>query len=124
PNAFPAGELVLGALVWGGAWFAGDRTRLRRERIAALEDRAVKAEREAERERRLAAVEERARIARELHDSAGHAINVILVQAGAARLLQERDPERSRSALEASEDVARGTPDEIDAPGRALPGVD
>jgi signal transduction histidine kinase len=119
-NDFPAGELVLGALVWGGAWFAGDRTRLRRERISALEDRAVKAEREAERERRLAAVEERARIARELHDSAGHAINVILVQAGAARLLQERDPERSRAALETLEDVARDTLDEIDALVRAL----
>jgi signal transduction histidine kinase len=117
---FPAAEIVLGGLVWGGAWFAGDRTRLRRERIAALEDRAVKAEREAERERRLAAVEERARIARELHDSAGHAINVILVQAGAARLLQERDPERSRAALETLEDVARDTLDEIDALVRGL----
>jgi signal transduction histidine kinase len=117
---FPAAELVLGAIVWGGAWVAGERTRLRRERIAALEDRAAKAEREAERERRLAAVEERARIARELHDSAGHAINVILVQAGAARLLQERDPARSRAALETLEDVARDTLDEIDALVRAL----
>jgi signal transduction histidine kinase len=117
---FPVAELVLGALVWGGAWFAGERTRLRRERIAALEDRAAKAEREAERERRLAAVEERARIARELHDSAGHAINVILVQAGAARLLQGRDPARSRAALETLEDVARDTLDEIDALVRAL----
>ncbi len=117
---FPAAELLLGAMVWGGAWFAGERVRLRRERIAALEDRAAKAEREAERERRLAAVEERARIARELHDSAGHAINVILVQAGAARLLQERDPARSRAALETLEDVARDTLDEIDALVRAL----
>ena len=48
-------------------------------------------EREAEHERRLAAAQERTRIARELHDSAGHAINVILIQAGAARLLRERD---------------------------------
>ena len=51
-----------------------------------------RAEREAERERRLAAAEERTRIARDLHDSAGHAINVILVQAGAARLLQRARP--------------------------------
>jgi signal transduction histidine kinase len=115
-----APELVLGAVVWAAAWFAGDRTRLRRERFAELEQRALRAEREAERERRLAAAEERTRIARDLHDSAGHAINVILVQAGAARLLQEQDPERSREALETIETVARDTIGEIDQLVRAL----
>jgi signal transduction histidine kinase len=113
-DRFPGGELLLGAILWSGVWIAGDRTRLRRERIAALEERALRAEREAERERQLAAAEERARIARDLHDSAGHAINVILVQAGAARLLQEQDPERAREALETVEEVARETIDEID----------
>ena len=76
--------------------------------------RAAQAERETERERPLAAAEERARIARDLHDSAGHAINVIGVQAGAARLLQERDPDRSRAALQTIEDVARQTVGDID----------
>jgi signal transduction histidine kinase len=113
-DKFPGGELLLGAILWSGVWIAGDRTRLRRERMAALEERALRAEREAERERRLAAAEERARIARDLHDSAGHAINVILVQAGAARLLQEQDPQQAREALETIEDVARETIDEID----------
>jgi signal transduction histidine kinase len=113
-DTFPGGELLLGAILWSGVWIAGDRTRLRRERMAALEERALRAEREAERERRLAAAEERARIARDLHDSAGHAINVILVQAGAARLLQEQDPQQAREALETIEDVARETIDEID----------
>jgi signal transduction histidine kinase len=113
-DRFPGGELVLGTILWSGVWIAGDRTRLRRERIAALEERALRAEREAERERQLAAAEERARIARDLHDSAGHAINVILVQAGAARLLQQQDPERSREALETVEEVARETIGEID----------
>jgi signal transduction histidine kinase len=126
-------EFLLGAVVWGGAWLAGDRTRLRRERIAELEDRAQRAEREAVRERRLAAAEERTRIARDLHDSAGHAINVILVQAGAARLLQHQDPARSREALETIEEVARETIDEIDRlvrvlrdeePGDQEPGVE
>jgi signal transduction histidine kinase len=113
-DRFPSGELLLGVILWSGVWIAGDRTRLRRERIAELEERALRAEREAERERRLAAAEERARIARDLHDSAGHAINVILVQAGAARLLQEQDPERAREALQTVEEVARETIDEID----------
>ena len=116
----PDPGILAGAIVWGGAWIAGDRARQRRERLAALEERALRAEREAERERRLAAAEERTRIARDLHDSAGHAINVILVQAGAARLLQERDPARSREALETLEEVARETVAEIDELVRAL----
>lgn len=119
-DEFPTVPLLFGALVWGGAWVLGDRVRLRRERIAALEERAGRAEREAERERRLAAAEERTRIARDLHDSAGHAINVILVQAGAARLLGTQDPERSRAALETIEEVARETLGEIDQLVRAL----
>jgi signal transduction histidine kinase len=109
-----APEIVLGTVVWAAAWFAGDRTRLRRERVAELEERALRAEREAERERRLAVAEERARIARDLHDSAGHAINVILVQAGAARLLGEQNPEAARAALTTIEEVARETVDEIE----------
>jgi signal transduction histidine kinase len=116
----PASGLLAGAGIWAAAWFAGDRARLRRERIVALEERARRAEREAERERRLAAAEERTRIARELHDSAGHAINVILVQAGAARLLRERDPQASTKALETIEEVARDTIGEIDRLVHAL----
>ena len=107
-------------LVWGGAWLAGDRTRLRHERMAELEERALRAERDAERERRLAAAEERTRIARDLHDSAGHAINVILVHAGAGRLPAERDPPAAREAFETIEEVARETVGEIDQMVRAL----
>jgi signal transduction histidine kinase len=119
-SAFPTVPLLFGALVWGGAWVIGDRVRQRRSRIVELEERARRAERDAERERRLAAAEERTRIARDLHDSAGHAINVILVQAGAARLLSEQDPERSKAALETIEEVARETLGEIDQLVRAL----
>jgi signal transduction histidine kinase len=119
-DTFPDGEILLGVSLWGGVWFAAERTRLRRQQIAELEDRAHRAEREAERERRLAAAEERTRIARDLHDSAGHAINVILMHAGAARLHAERDPSRSREALATIETVARETLGEIDQLVRAL----
>ena len=112
--------LVFWALIFAGAWIAGDRTRLRRERISELEERAVRTEREAARERRLAAAEERTRIARELHDSAAHAINIILVQAGAARLLHQRDPGRSQHAIATIEQVARATIGEIDRLVHAL----
>jgi signal transduction histidine kinase len=119
-DQFPTVPLLFGTVVWGGAWVLGDRVRQRRARIADLEEQLRRAEREAERERRLAAAEERTRIARDLHDSAGHAINVILVQAGAARLLNEQDPERAQAALETIEEVARETLGEIDQLVRAL----
>jgi signal transduction histidine kinase len=113
-DRFPGAELLFGVLLWGGTWLAGDRARLRRERMAELEERALRAERDAERERRLAAAEERARIARDLHDSAGHAINVILVHAGLGRLRTKEGPEEVREAFETIEEVARETVGEID----------
>ncbi|MDG4759884.1 histidine kinase [Micromonospora sp. WMMD710] len=71
------------------------------ERIAALEARAT----------RLA---ERNRLARELHDSIGHALTVATLQAGAARQVLDTDPEFVRRALTAIEDVGRTAMDELD----------
>jgi signal transduction histidine kinase len=119
-GGFPLTPLLFAILVWGSAWVAGDQLQQRRQRLVHREERALRAEREAQRERRLAAAEERTRIARDLHDSAGHAINVILVQAGAARLLQERNPGAARAALATIEEVARETIGEIDQLVRAL----
>ncbi len=99
--------LPIPLLGWLLVWSVGERMRERAEREAAREE-------EAARDRDLAVARERTRIARDLHDSAGHAINVILVQAGAARLLSERDPAAASRALETIEDVARETIDEID----------
>jgi signal transduction histidine kinase len=112
--ALPDSELLHSGLAWAVAWFAGERTRLRRAHITELKERARRTERDAERERLLAAAEERARIARDLHDSAGHAISVIAVRAGAARLRHNQDPDRSLAALEAIENLARQTVNEID----------
>jgi signal transduction histidine kinase len=111
-DGFPASALLHTGLAWAVAWFAGERTRLRREHVAELRERALRAERESDRERRLAVAEERARIARDLHDAAGHAINVIALRAGTARL--RRHPERSQAALEEIEELARKTVGEID----------
>jgi signal transduction histidine kinase len=103
----PGYELVHAGLLWAVAWFAGERARLRHEQIVELK-------REAQRERLLAAAEERARIARDLHDSAGHAINVIAIKAGAARLGHQKNPEGALPALASIEELARRTADEID----------
>jgi signal transduction histidine kinase len=117
-DLFP--EVAFIGLIWLAIWFAGKSSRLKAEHISDLEERAERAEEMAERERRLAAAEERTRIARDLHDSAGHAINVILVEAGAARLLRDRDPARAEEALETIENVAREQIDEIDRLVHAL----
>lgn len=117
---FPRVPLEHSVLGWAVAWFAGERTRLRREQIAELKERSERIQRDARRERQLAAAEERARIARDLHDSAGHAISVIAVRAGAARLRHQQDPARSLLALEAIEELARNTAEEIDQIVRAL----
>jgi signal transduction histidine kinase len=121
---FPTTAILGAIILWGGAWIIGDQLRQRRQRLADLIDRAERAERETERERRLAAAEERTRIARDLHDSAAHAINVILVQAGGARLLQHQDPAATRNALSTIEDVARETIADIDRLIRGLRGTD
>ena len=113
-DGFPTTAILFGVVVWGGAWVVGDQLRQRRQRVADLVERARRSEQERERDRRLAAAEERTRIARDLHDSAAHAINVILVQAGAARLLQTRDAAAVQTALATIEDVARETVTEID----------
>lgn len=113
-GSLPVLDVLVGALLWALAWFAGDRTRLRRHELAQLRLRALHAERDAERDRRLAVAEERARIARDLHDSVAHAVNVVGVQAGAARLHLASDPARSSTALETIEEVARRTVAEID----------
>jgi signal transduction histidine kinase len=117
---FPTSAVLFGVVIWGGAWMIGDQVRQRRRRRDEAAERLRRSERDVERERRLAAAEERTRIARDLHDSAAHAINVILVQAGAARLLQQRDPEAARVALSTIEDVARDTIGEIDVLVRGL----
>lgn len=94
------------------AWFAGERTRLRRRQLADLHERAHRMAESAAAELRLAVAEERARIARDLHDSAGHALGVIAVRAGAARL--RGDPGRALAALADIETVARETGADID----------
>jgi signal transduction histidine kinase len=73
------------------------------------------AEREAERERRIrqAAMEESIHIARELHDSLAHAMSVITVRSGVARMLIESRPDEARTALGIIESTSRGIMQEM-----------
>lgn len=70
-----------------------------RARTTALEERAEVLEREQDQRAAAAADEERRRIARELHDIISHSLGVLVLQAGAAEQVVERDPERAREVL-------------------------
>ncbi len=100
------GALAQGALLIGG-WVIGWGVRERRELLAVRETEALHeveaARRQAEWERERASratAEERLRITRELHDVLGHAVSVMVVQAGAAEQLLDSDPAAARVALQ------------------------
>jgi signal transduction histidine kinase len=105
-------------LVWAPL-IAGQALRHREQRAAELEARAERLAREREERARTAVAEERARVARELHDVVAHSISVMTIQAGAARLLIDDDPLRADGPLQAVEDTGRQTLAEL----RSLVGV-
>ena len=74
------------------SWTAGDLTRTKRLREQALSDRAHRLEIEAHHERQLAASDERAHIAREMHDIVAHSLSVIITQADGARYAAVANP--------------------------------
>jgi signal transduction histidine kinase len=79
------GEYVFVPLFFAIGWLAGYALRERAEEAEAAEVRAEQAEREREAAARIAVAEERARIARELHDIVAHAVSVMVLQVGAVR---------------------------------------
>jgi signal transduction histidine kinase len=78
------------------AWLAGFILTSRSRQTAELRERAARLELEREAEARAAVAEERARIARELHDVVGHSVSVMTVQASGVRRLLRPDQERER----------------------------
>ena len=95
-----------GALL-GAPWFAGSAGRMRRRHLDSVEARLRQVESERDERARLAVIEERARIARELHDVVAHHVSLIGVQAGAARTMLGRDTDRTHEALLAIESSSR-----------------
>lgn len=77
----------------------GDAVRSRRAYVAAVEERAVRAERSLEEEARRQVIEERLRIARELHDVVAHHVAVVSIQAGVADHLLLTQPHAAQEAL-------------------------
>jgi len=87
------GGNVGGLVLLAGAWLVGDNVRARRDRVAEQERRAV--------------ADERARIARELHDMVTHNVSVMVVQAAAGNEVFDQHPEQARTAFRAVEETGR-----------------
>jgi signal transduction histidine kinase len=92
------GGVVFFGMLFGVPWVIGRAIRHRRLRETQLEREKAEAE--------AAIEEERARIARELHDVVAHAISVIVLQARGGRKLLDAEPEEARQALDAIERTA------------------
>jgi len=108
PGPGPRAHLAQFVLVTGliyvlvpvSAWAIGDSVAYRRARLAGMEERAVRAERERDAQAQIAAAAERARIARELHDVIAHNLSVMVAQADGGAYAFDSAPQQSRRALE------------------------
>jgi signal transduction histidine kinase len=96
------------AILISWPWFAGFALRSHAQANAMLADRArlLEAERDAKAEAAVAA--ERASLARDLHDIIAHCVSLMVVQAGAAEQVLDRQPARAREALRAIGESGRG----------------
>jgi signal transduction histidine kinase len=102
-----ASDAAFNAFLVAGTWLGGRALRTARVRTRELEALAAQLEHEREERARLAVAEERARIARELHDVVAHGVSTMVVQAEAGETLLERGPEPARESLRAIQATGR-----------------
>jgi signal transduction histidine kinase len=122
--ALAADEFIAGDIFFPSTFgmlflLAGRAVRSRSRLTAELHEAAVRAHEAREAEAERAVAEERRRIAREMHDVVAHSVSMMVVQAGGARRILERDPARAVAAAELIERTGR----EALAEMRALLGV-
>jgi signal transduction histidine kinase len=112
-NGPHVGRVIPELAVIAIAWVIGDNLRTRRAYLSALKERAARLEREREEKADRAVIEERARIARELHDVIAHNVSVMVVQAAAGEEVFDEDPERARESLSAVASTGRAALTEL-----------
>jgi signal transduction histidine kinase len=100
-------QLLLNLFLFGAAWWIGEVFRSRREREAELKERTEQLEKERGENAQRAVLDERVRIARELHDVVAHHVSVMGIQAGAARKVLNKQPEKANEALSEIESSSR-----------------
>jgi signal transduction histidine kinase len=110
---FQAPTVVSNALVIGAAWLVGHFVGVRRAYIRQLEERTAELERARAELARRAVVEERLRLARELHDVVAHAMSVIAVQSGVGAHVANTQPKEAAKALVAIEVTSRAALEEL-----------
>ena len=104
----PFEDLAFIVALVGGFWAAGRVVWSRQQLVEQLKAQAVELARGRAAEARAVAAEERARIARDLHDVVAHSVSVMVVQAEAGEALLP-DAERSGQALRSIQETGRGT---------------
>jgi signal transduction histidine kinase len=102
-----AGDFIWDAITFSVAWVIGYAVGEKFREVDEAKERAELAEREREERARRAVADERARIARELHDVVGHSVSVMTVQASAVRVRLDDDQGQVREALEVVERTGR-----------------
>ena len=107
------GEFIFTPALFAITWLVGFALRERVVQAQAADERATYAEREREENARRAVFEERVRIARELHDVVAHHVSMMGVQAGAGRVVIDRDPQKAKEALAAIELSSRHAVQEL-----------
>ncbi len=101
------GDLFFPGMFASTFWFAGRVVRSRSRLTAELHEVTVQAGEAREGEAARAVAEERRRIAREMHDVVAHSVSMMVVQAGGARRILDRDPARAVEAAELIERTGR-----------------
>lgn len=99
-NALMAGTLTAAVMI-------GVNLQTRRAYLAALEDRAARLERERDQQARLAVAQERARIARDVHDIVTHSLSVMVALADGAAATASAAPERAGAVMGQVADTGR-----------------
>jgi signal transduction histidine kinase len=98
PNA-GLGNFIVASIIFGVVWTLAFGVGRKSVEADEARERAARAEREREERAHVAVADERARIARELHDVVGHSVSVMTVQASAVRRLLRPEQRREREAL-------------------------
>jgi signal transduction histidine kinase len=107
-NVAGHGTAALLALAFAATgWLTGVNAQARRAYATASLERAAEREREREQRAQRAGAEERLRIARELHDVVAHAMSIIAVRSGVARMTLDARPDEAREALGIIEGTSR-----------------
>src|SRR5699024_9166388 len=101
------GQLGVLVVVTLWVWTWGTLVRIRRQFVAGLQERAEQAERERETQARIAVADERARIAREIHDIVSHSLSVVVLMSDGAAAKVDAEPARAKSAMLHVRDTGR-----------------